>query len=112
MLFLDPAAVAAAKTLKERQELIKRGLATPFSFQSATTKKSSKSLKLDDTFDSFLQTSNNSKSSAKSSRKQKDRKRSPSVEKNAVPKVSKLASNTDKDYVPSSSSSEDEVHGK
>ena len=48
-------AVSRARTLKERQELIKQGLATPFSFQAR--KPSSSTLKLDDTFSTFLDAS-------------------------------------------------------
>ena len=49
---LDTQAVSAAKTLKERRNLIKLGLATPFSFQS--TNNAQPSLKLDNAFSNSL----------------------------------------------------------
>ena len=110
----DAEAVAAAKTLKERQELIKRGLATPFAFQSTKQKdQTSKTLKLDDTFGSFLQTSDES-SSSKSQKTAEERKRlSPTIEKQPPAKLIKTSTETDSDYKPSlsSCSSEYEVEG-
>ena len=107
----DSQLVASARTLKERQELIKHGLATPFSFDSGESLKKSSSLKLDDTFGSLLDSSKkrtpgkHKKDQNKTTKTTNLKRKSPSPDAEEVyDKLPRLSNDDDNNYQPSSTS--------